>query len=95
MSFGEGFFGVFVGDAREGFIVREELSAAVFVAELQSSAPVQVSDASGWNATFGMHRADFVDRLIGVQSGLECRGIVFLRLLSALQDRLAASARQR
>lgn len=23
-------------------------------------APVQVSDASGWNATFGMHRADFV-----------------------------------
>jgi salicylate hydroxylase len=26
-------------------------------------APVQVSDASGWNATFGMHRADFVDLL--------------------------------
>jgi salicylate hydroxylase len=26
-------------------------------------APVQVSDASGWNATFGMHRADFVDVL--------------------------------
>jgi salicylate hydroxylase len=26
-------------------------------------APVQVSDASGWNATFGMHRADFVDFL--------------------------------
>jgi len=24
---------------------------------------VQVSDASGWNATFGMHRADFVDFL--------------------------------
>ncbi len=23
-------------------------------------APVQVADASGWNATFGMHRADFV-----------------------------------
>ncbi len=23
-------------------------------------APVQVSDSSGWNATFGMHRADFV-----------------------------------
>jgi len=23
-------------------------------------APVQVTDASGWNATFGMHRADFV-----------------------------------
>lgn len=26
-------------------------------------APVQVSDAYGWNATFGMHRADFVDFL--------------------------------
>ena len=26
-------------------------------------APVQVSDASGWNANFGMHRADFVDLL--------------------------------
>ena len=26
-------------------------------------APVQVTDASGWNATFGMHRADLVDLL--------------------------------
>src|SRR4249920_3716266 len=26
-------------------------------------APVQVADASGWNAAFGMHRADFVDFL--------------------------------
>ena len=26
-------------------------------------APVQVADASGWNAAFGMHRADFVDLL--------------------------------
>lgn len=26
-------------------------------------APVQVTDSSGWNATFGMHRADFVDLL--------------------------------
>lgn len=26
-------------------------------------APVQVTDASGWNALFGMHRADFVDFL--------------------------------
>jgi salicylate hydroxylase len=26
-------------------------------------APVQVTDASGWNAVFGMHRADFVDLL--------------------------------
>jgi salicylate hydroxylase len=26
-------------------------------------APVQVTDSSGWNATYGMHRADFVDFL--------------------------------
>ncbi|MEO7336911.1 MAG: FAD-dependent monooxygenase [Caldimonas sp.] len=26
-------------------------------------APVQVTDVTGWNATFGMHRADFVDFL--------------------------------
>ena len=26
-------------------------------------APVQVTDASGWNATFGMHRADFIEFL--------------------------------
>jgi 2-polyprenyl-6-methoxyphenol hydroxylase-like FAD-dependent oxidoreductase len=26
-------------------------------------APVQVTDSSGWNATFGMHRADFVEIL--------------------------------
>jgi salicylate hydroxylase len=26
-------------------------------------APVQVTDSSGWNATYGMHRADFVDAL--------------------------------
>jgi salicylate hydroxylase len=26
-------------------------------------APVQVTDSSGWNATFGMHRADLVDML--------------------------------
>src|SRR6476620_11988929 len=26
-------------------------------------APVQVTDSSGWNATFGMHRADLVELL--------------------------------
>src|SRR5262245_31985151 len=28
-------------------------------------APVQVTDSSGWNATFGMHRADLVEILAG------------------------------
>src|SRR5262249_22049806 len=33
-------------------------------------APVQVADAAGWNACFGMHRADFVDFLAaGLPSG--------------------------
>src|SRR5947207_11103770 len=28
-------------------------------------APVQVTDSAGWNATFGMHRADLVELLVG------------------------------
>src|ERR1700754_126165 len=44
-------------------------------------APVQVTDSSGWNATFGMHRADLVDMLANalpqgvVQTGH--RGVTF------------------
>jgi len=43
-------------------------------------APVQVADASGWNATFGMHRADLVDMLAAalpagtVLTGHRCSG---------------------
>ena len=43
-------------------------------------APVQVTDASGWNATFGMHRADLVDMLAAalppgtVHAGHRCSG---------------------
>ena len=34
-------------------------------------APVQVTDSSGWNAVFGMHRADFVDFLsAGLPAGV-------------------------
>jgi salicylate hydroxylase len=32
-------------------------------------APVQVTDSSGWNATFGMHRADLVDILANALPG--------------------------
>src|SRR5580704_6527121 len=41
-------------------------------------APVQVTDSSGWNATFGMHRADLVDILASalppdtVRTGHQC-----------------------
>ncbi|HEX3858536.1 MAG TPA: FAD-dependent monooxygenase, partial [Pseudolabrys sp.] len=43
-------------------------------------APVQVTDSSGWNATFGMHRADLVDFLADalpdgtVHTGHRCTG---------------------
>ena len=43
-------------------------------------APVQVTDSSGWNATFGMHRADLVEFLAGalpanvVRTGHRCTG---------------------
>ena len=43
-------------------------------------APVQVTDSSGWNATFGMHRADFVELLAQalptdvVHTGHRCTG---------------------
>ncbi len=42
-------------------------------------APVQVTDSAGWNATFGMHRADLVDFLAAalpagiVHTGHRCR----------------------
>lgn len=43
-------------------------------------APVQVTDSAGWNAIFGMHRADLVDMLAGalppqvVHTGHRCTG---------------------
>ena len=43
-------------------------------------APVQVTDSSGWNATFGMHRADLVEMLAAalprevVHTGHRCTG---------------------
>ena len=45
-------------------------------------APVQVTDSSGWNATFGMHRADLVELLAEalpdnvVHTGHRCTGFV-------------------
>jgi salicylate hydroxylase len=45
-------------------------------------APVQVTDSSGWNATFGMHRADLVELLAAglpagvVHTGHRCSGFV-------------------
>src|ERR1700758_969961 len=43
-------------------------------------APVQVTDSAGWNATFGMHRADLIDILASglpkqiINTGHRCTG---------------------
>jgi salicylate hydroxylase len=49
--------------ARRGARVGGE--SRYFRADGTSIAPVQVTDSAGWNATFGMHRADLVDLLAG------------------------------
>src|SRR5262245_42286378 len=42
---------------------RVGVSSKYFRHDGTAIAPVQVTDSSGWNATYGMHRADFVDLL--------------------------------
>jgi 2-polyprenyl-6-methoxyphenol hydroxylase-like FAD-dependent oxidoreductase len=49
--------------ARRGARVGGE--SRYFRADGTPIAPVQVTDSAGWNATFGMHRADLVDLLAG------------------------------
>jgi salicylate hydroxylase len=51
-------------------------------------APVQVTDAAGWNAVFGMHRADFVDLLAAALP----KGVVHTghRVVAFEQDNSAA-----
>jgi salicylate hydroxylase len=52
-----------LGLAVEKWGARVGLDSHYFRHDGTPIAPVQVSDATGWNATFGMHRADFVDFL--------------------------------
>lgn len=52
-----------LGPAVERWGARVGLGSCYFRHDGTPIAPVQVADASGWNATFGMHRADFVDFL--------------------------------
>jgi salicylate hydroxylase len=54
-----------LGPAVEKWGARVGTGSCYFRHDGTPIAPVQVSDASGWNATFGMHRADFVDFLAG------------------------------
>ena len=52
-----------LGPAVERWGARVGPGSAYFRHDGTPIAPVQVSDGSGWNAAFGMHRADFVEFL--------------------------------
>src|SRR6478735_4184475 len=52
-----------LGPAVEKWGARVGPASAYFRHDGTRIAPVQVADGSGWNAAFGMHRADFIDFL--------------------------------
>ena len=52
-----------LGPAVEKWGARVGFNSQYFRDDGSPIAPVQVTDLSGWNATYGMHRADFVDFL--------------------------------
>lgn len=52
-----------LGPAVENWGARVGAGSRYFRHDGTPIAPVQVTDSSGWNATFGMHRADLVDML--------------------------------
>src|SRR5436190_20564630 len=52
-----------LGPAVEKWGARVGAGSAYFRHDGTRIAPVQVTDAAGWNACFGMHRADFVQLL--------------------------------
>ena len=64
-------------------------------------APVQVTDSSGWNATFGMHRADLVEMLAGalppdvVHTGHRCTAFEQERRLARVSFRQRRRCRSR
>ena len=64
-----------LGSAVERWGARVGTGSRYFRHDGTPIAPVQVTDARGWNATFGMHRADFVDFLAGnLPAGTVCTG---------------------
>jgi salicylate hydroxylase len=56
-------FRIGLGDAVEAAGARVGHDSRYFRHDGTSIAPVQVTDSSGWNATFGMHRADLIEIL--------------------------------
>ena len=71
-----------VGPAVERWGARVGPGSCYFRHDGTPIAPVQVTDADGWNACFGMHRADFIGLLAGnlppgiVQTGHRAVGFV-------------------
>jgi len=69
-----------LGPAVEKFGARVGPMSRYFRNDGTEIAPVRVTDSAGWNATFGMHRADFVDFLSAalpdgiVHCGHRCSG---------------------
>src|ERR1700760_2970832 len=69
-----------VGPAVEKWGARVGAKSRYFRHDGTPIAPVQVTDSSGWNATYGMHRADFVNLLAAtlpdevVHTGHRCAG---------------------
>jgi salicylate hydroxylase len=69
-----------LGDLVEKWGARVGAASSYFRYDGTPIAPVQVTDSSGWNATFGMHRADLIDILASglpkqvVHTGHRCTG---------------------
>ena len=69
-----------LGPALEKYGARVGSGSHYFRHDGTPIAPVQVTDSAGWNATFGMHRADFVEFLAAplpagvVHTGHRCVG---------------------
>jgi salicylate hydroxylase len=69
-----------LGDQIETWGARVGSASRYFRYDGTPIAPVQVTDSSGWNATFGMHRADLVDILASalpkeiIHTGHRCTG---------------------
>jgi len=69
-----------LGPAVEKWGARVGVDSHYFRDDGTPIAPVQVTDSSGWNATFGMHRADLVEMLAAklpsgmVRTGYRCTG---------------------
>jgi len=64
-----------LGPAVEKYGARVGTSSQYFRHDGAPIAPVQVADAAGWHACFGMHRADVVDLLAAnLPAGMVCTG---------------------